>query len=70
MTQICNVCFAHCRIPEGGKGRCGARINKDNKIIPAGYGVLTSLALDPIEKKPMNRFFARESTIRNNSVKI
>lgn len=55
--QKCDVCFAHCHIPEGGTGRCGARINKDGKIIPAGYGQLTSLALDPIEKKPLNRFY-------------
>lgn len=28
----------------------------DNKVVPTGYGRVTSLALDPIEKKPLNRF--------------
>ena len=57
MTATCPVCFAHCQIPEGKTGRCGARTNIDGNIVPTGYGRLTSLALDPIEKKPLNRFF-------------
>ena len=52
----CNVCFRHCRIPEGGRGFCGARICKDGNIIPENYGKITSMALDPIEKKPLKRF--------------
>ena len=57
MTERCEVCFAHCQIPEGKTGRCGARANVDGEIVPTGYGKLTSLALDPIEKKPLHRFF-------------
>ncbi len=57
MAAKCPVCFAHCQIQEGGTGRCNARINQDGKIISAAYGQLTSLALDPIEKKPLNRFY-------------
>ncbi|MBR0307779.1 MAG: AmmeMemoRadiSam system radical SAM enzyme [Mogibacterium sp.] len=52
----CNVCFRHCNIPEGGLGFCGARTCKDSKVIAANYGRVTSLALDPIEKKPLARF--------------
>ena len=57
MTQVCTVCFAKCRIPEGGTGRCGARKNVNEKIVAANYGMLTSMALDPIEKKPLRRFY-------------
>ena len=52
----CNVCFRHCNIPEGGLGFCGARTCKDGEVIAANYGRVTSLALDPIEKKPLARF--------------
>ena len=53
---ICNVCFRHCDIPEGKTGFCGARTCRDGKVTAANYGRGTSLALDPIEKKPLNRF--------------
>lgn len=57
MTQVCPVCFVHCSIPEGAYGRCKARVNKNGRIVSAGYGQLTSLALDPIEKKPLKLFY-------------
>jgi pyruvate formate lyase activating enzyme len=52
----CGVCFRHCDIPEGGTGFCGARTCEGGTVRPANYGMLTSLALDPIEKKPLSRF--------------
>ncbi|MBR3377179.1 MAG: AmmeMemoRadiSam system radical SAM enzyme [Mogibacterium sp.] len=54
--STCNVCFRHCNISEGGLGFCGARTCKDGKVTAANYGRVTSLALDPIEKKPLARF--------------
>lgn len=53
----CDVCFRHCNIEEGKLGFCGARMCEDGKVIQANYGRITSLALDPIEKKPLNRFY-------------
>ncbi|MBR5355973.1 MAG: radical SAM protein, partial [Lachnospiraceae bacterium] len=55
--MICNTCFRHCNIKEGALGFCGARTCKDGKIAAANYGKITSIALDPIEKKPLRRFF-------------
>ncbi len=52
----CNVCFRHCEIQEGKLGFCGARICADGQVRAANYGRITSIALDPIEKKPINRF--------------
>ncbi|MBR1701477.1 MAG: AmmeMemoRadiSam system radical SAM enzyme [Lachnospiraceae bacterium] len=52
----CEVCFRHCEIEEGQLGFCGARICRDGKVQAANYGKITSLALDPIEKKPLRRF--------------
>jgi pyruvate formate lyase activating enzyme len=44
-------------LSEGQVGLCRARMNKDGKIICENYGKLTSIAPDPIEKKPLYRFF-------------
>lgn len=52
----CEICPRTCRISEGQKGACGARINKNSVIIPVYYGKVSALALDPIEKKPLYEF--------------
>ena len=57
MTAQCEVCFRQCRLEEGQTGFCGARENRGGMIIPKSYGQLTAIALDPIEKKPLARFF-------------
>ncbi|HOP12035.1 MAG TPA: AmmeMemoRadiSam system radical SAM enzyme [Oscillospiraceae bacterium] len=55
--MICGLCPHHCDIPEGRTGFCRARENRDGKIVCGNYGRLTSLSLDPIEKKPLYRFY-------------
>ena len=55
-TATCNVCFHRCVLKEGQTGFCHARRNTHGEIIPVNYGQATSLALDPIEKKPLHRF--------------
>ncbi len=45
-----------CRLKEGQIGACRARKNENGKSVSISYGLLTSLALDPIEKKPLARF--------------
>ena len=54
---VCPVCPHRCAIPEGKTGRCRARGNRNGTVVPLNYGVATSLALDPIEKKPLRRFY-------------
>ena len=53
---VCNVCFRKCELKEGQTGFCRARICRNGVICAANYGRITSLALDPIEKKPLKRF--------------
>ncbi len=53
---ICDVCFRQCTIEEGQTGFCGGRICREGKIVAGNFGKLTSLALDPIEKKPLKKF--------------
>ena len=56
MSVICELCFHHCRLEEGQTGFCRARTCRNGTVVPLNYGKLTSLALDPIEKKPLRRF--------------
>ena len=56
LAAVCDVCPRRCRLSPGALGSCGARRNLDGVVVPEGYGRLTSLALDPIEKKPLARF--------------
>lgn len=54
---VCEICPHHCRLEAGEVGRCRARINDGKKITALNYGAITSIALDPIEKKPLYKFF-------------
>lgn len=56
MSARCSLCFHHCDLKEGQTGLCRARGCRDGRVVPLNYGKLTSLALDPIEKKPLRRF--------------
>ena len=53
---VCDVCFRKCELAEGNTGACNARIGRGGTVVPLFYGQLSSLALDPIEKKPLARF--------------
>ena len=63
MSQSCDFCFRRCCLSEGQKGYCGARQNIDGKIVSVNYGQLVSLALDPVEKKPLYHFLPHTKTI-------
>lgn len=48
----CEVCPRKCWMTPGQVGRCHARGNVDGEIVSLNYGKITSIALDPVEKKP------------------
>lgn len=52
----CFLCPHHCVLDEGGRGICGVRENREGKLYSLIYGKAASLALDPIEKKPLYHF--------------
>lgn len=54
--MICDNCSHNCDLKEGQSGLCHARSNKGDTIVCDNYGSVTSLALDPIEKKPLAMF--------------
>ena len=52
----CFLCPHNCKIPNGGRGFCGVRKNSDGILYTLNYGEISSIAVDPIEKKPLYRF--------------
>ncbi|MDR1072955.1 MAG: AmmeMemoRadiSam system radical SAM enzyme [Treponema sp.] len=54
----CGLCPRLCVIQDGQTGFCSARRNSGGVVFAESYGRISSLSLDPIEKKPLNRFFA------------
>ncbi len=52
----CLLCPHHCRIREGSRGLCRSRECRDGKLYALSYGRPCALAVDPVEKKPLNRF--------------
>ncbi len=55
-TVQCFLCPHLCTIREGSTGFCGVRANKGGKLYTANYGRVASVALGPIEKKPLYHF--------------
>ena len=52
----CPLCPRRCSMPEGGTGFCRARGVRDGRVVPLHYGRISSIALDPVEKKPLAHF--------------
>ncbi|MBR4124934.1 MAG: AmmeMemoRadiSam system radical SAM enzyme [Victivallales bacterium] len=52
----CELCPRHCVIPEGGHSYCAVRRNCGGELFSLTYGHPVSIAIDPIEKKPLARF--------------
>ena len=53
----CTLCPHTCRIPEGKRGICKARENQNGVLYAVYYGWISSAAIDPIEKKPLDYFY-------------
>ena len=56
----CLLCPNGCLIADGKKGRCGVRVNKKGILYSEIYNRVTSIALDPIEKKPLYHYHRGE----------
>ncbi len=52
----CLLCPHDCRIAPGRTGICGVRENDAGTLVPLTYGRVSSVAVDPIEKKPVFHF--------------
>jgi len=59
----CLLCPLHCIIKPDQVGFCGVRKNVDGMLYSLNYGQLTSIAIDPIEKKPLYHLFPGEKIL-------
>lgn len=53
----CKVCARKCIIKDGDAGFCSMRANIDGKLYALNYAAASSVAVDPIEKKPLFHFY-------------
>lgn len=53
----CSLCPHECLISEGKAGLCRQRKHINGKLMAEGYARVSSIAMDPIEKKPLYHFY-------------
>jgi pyruvate formate lyase activating enzyme len=53
----CLVCERRCRIGKGKKGHCRSKINDQGVIYTLNYNNVSSISVNPIEKKPFFHFY-------------
>jgi len=53
----CGVCQRRCVIPEGQVGYCRTRLNEAGQLHSLTYGEVASMAVSPIEKKPLFHYY-------------
>jgi len=58
----CGLCPHSCLLREGASGVCGARKNEGGRLRLPFHGFISSIALDPVEKKPLRRFLPGTKT--------
>ncbi|MCX6650238.1 MAG: AmmeMemoRadiSam system radical SAM enzyme [Methanomassiliicoccales archaeon] len=52
----CRLCPHSCLVSNGKKGICRVRENRGGKLYALSYGQVSSMHLDPLEKKPLFHF--------------
>ena len=64
----CKICERRCIISDGKKGFCQMRENDNGKIYNLNYAAVSSMAVDPIEKKPLYHFYPGSTVFSLGSV--
>lgn len=65
---ICSLCPHECVISPGNTGVCKVRKNVDGRLISLNFMKFSAIALDPIEKKPLNMFYPGSKILSLGSV--
>lgn len=60
---LCKTCSRYCVIPNNDFGFCNTRMNKEGILYSINYGLVTSISIDPIEKKPITHYLKDSSTL-------
>ena len=53
---VCGLCPHACRVGPGQYGRCGSRRGDDDMLVACSYGKVSSICVDPVEKKPLYHY--------------
>jgi len=52
----CNLCLWRCKINPGQRGFCQTHVNRQGTLYNLSYGILSSIAIDSIESKPVKHY--------------
>lgn len=63
----CNICERRCLLVAGGTGWCRTRQNRGGTLVTLTYGAVSSLSVNPIEKKPFYHFYPGTMTLTAGS---
>ena len=55
-AYVCGLCPHACRLRPGQYGRCGSRRADEDMLVAYSYGKVSSMCVDPIEKKPLYHY--------------
>ena len=58
----CEICANYCKIADGAYGVCRQHKNINGELFDESYGIISSLNVDPIEKKPLYHFLPGSKT--------
>ncbi|OPY31242.1 MAG: pyruvate formate lyase-activating enzyme 1 [Methanomassiliicoccales archaeon PtaU1.Bin124] len=64
----CGLCPHHCLISDGAVGICGVRRNDSGKLTALSYGLVSSVHVDPMEKKPFYHMHPGEGVLSFGSL--
>jgi pyruvate formate lyase activating enzyme len=64
---VCLTCARQCEVAEGARGWCRTRENRGGRLHTLIYGAVSSLACNPIEKKPFYHFYPGSLTLTAGS---
>lgn len=68
MRWRCLLCPHHCQFTPDHCGRCGLRRASESGVNTLAHHALCSIAIDPIEKKPLNQFLPGSTTLSLGTV--
>jgi pyruvate formate lyase activating enzyme len=63
----CDVCERRCLLGEGAFSWCRTRQHRDGHLVTLIYGAVSSLQVNPTEKKPFNHFYPGSGTLTAGS---
>jgi pyruvate formate lyase activating enzyme len=64
----CELCPQFCVLKPGDRGKCHVRENKNGKLYSLVYAKPCSIAIDPVEKKPLFHFLPGSKTFSISTV--